>query len=124
MVDTQALVIPPLFEGTLGDYPTLPTVERPTASDAAFSHQKPADFDAFHDHKPTDFDAFSAQKLAVPSTVTFSLAVYIFYSGDLGPSRAYSSSALGFTLLQTSLGYVVGRLMCVSIGPVPATRRN
>ena len=64
MVDTQALVIPPLFEGTLGDYPTLPTVERPTASDAAFSHQKPAEFGAFHDHKPTDFAAFSAQKLA------------------------------------------------------------
>ena len=85
VVDTQALVIPPLFEGTLGDYPTLPTVERPTASDAAFSHQKPAEFGAFHDHKPTDFDAFSAQKLAVQSTVTFSLAVYIFYSGDLDP---------------------------------------
>ena len=51
MVDTQALVIPPLFEGTLGDYPTLPTVERPTASNDSFSHQKPAEFGAFHDHK-------------------------------------------------------------------------
>ena len=102
MVDTQALVIPPLFEGTLGDYPTLPTVERPTACDAAFSHQKPAEFGA-NDHKPTDFDAFSAHKACCTKYCYILTGCVHLLLWRPGPSRAYSSSALVFTLLLTSL---------------------
>ena len=51
------------------------------------------------------------------SLVTISLAAYIFYYGVLGPTRVYSSAALGFIAIHISFGYAIGDFIVCLFDP-------